>query len=88
MRLKGCLGLLPSVDFPSMPYFYDKGSEDVLFDLVQYQVISYPGPVSLSILPSEQFDSLRSRVCLKGIYLLTDANPDSLRQGSELFLSG
>ena len=71
-----------------MPYFYDQDGEDPPFDLVEYPIISCPDPVSFSAFALQQFNSLRVRVCLKGIYLLTDTNPNRVRKGSKLFLSG
>lgn len=44
-------GLYTSVDFPSMSYFYDKDGEDLLLDLVEYPVISYPDAVGFSSFP-------------------------------------
>jgi hypothetical protein len=81
-------GLYLSVDFPSMPYFYDKDGEDIFFDLVQYPVISHSDPISFPSFSFQQFDSPRGRVCLKGIYLFPNTNSNSFRKGSELFLGG
>ena len=71
-----------------MAYFYDKDGEDVFFDSVEYPVISHPDPISFPSFSFQQFDSLGDRVCLKGIYLFPNTNPNSFRKGSELFLSG
>ena len=71
-----------------MPYLYDKDSEDVFFDFVEYPVISHPDPISFPSFSFQQFDSLRGRVCLKGIYLFTDTNPNGFRKRGQFFLSG